>query len=101
MFRGEPPISIHRFAYEMERAAFLAGYHAAFGFACGPCDLCPTCNLEEGVCRKPRIARLAMEACGIDVYSTARNAGFPIRVLKNRDEEPTYFSLVLVTYRPY
>jgi uncharacterized protein (UPF0335 family) len=36
-----------------------------------------------------------MEACGIDVYATARKAGFDIKPLKSRGEIPKYFGLLL------
>ena len=90
----QPAVNIHQFITEMERDLFLSGYYAAFGMACGPCDLCTQCNLEE--CRKPDLARPSMEACGIDVYATARKAGFKIEVLTRRDQIPRCFALVLV-----
>jgi hypothetical protein len=37
-----------------------------------------------------------MEACGIDVFSTARNNGFKIEVLKKAGERGDYFGLVLI-----
>jgi hypothetical protein len=37
-----------------------------------------------------------MEACGIDVFKTARDNGFPIEVLKTREEERDIFGLILV-----
>ncbi len=37
-----------------------------------------------------------MEACGIDVFKTARDNGFTIQVLRTRDEERDIFGLVLV-----
>ncbi len=85
---------IHRVVAEIERELFLSGYYAALGMACGPCNLCSECNLEE--CQKPDLARPSMEACGIDVFATARKAGFKIEVLTRRDEIPTCFGLVLV-----
>lgn len=51
---------------------------------------------EEGRCRHPREARPAMEACGIDVYSTVKRAGFEISVVRTTDQCPDYFGLVLV-----
>ncbi len=36
-----------------------------------------------------------MEACGIDVYATARGASFTIEVVKTRKEKPKYFGLLL------
>jgi hypothetical protein len=37
-----------------------------------------------------------MEACGIDVFKTARDNGFPIEVVQTRDEEINIFGLILV-----
>jgi len=37
-----------------------------------------------------------MEACGIDVYATARAAGYPIEVVKNRKCEENYYGIVLI-----
>ena len=81
---------------KLEREIFLSGYYKAFGLASGPCRLCDECNVEEGTCRKPDLARPSMEACGIDVYATARRAGFKIEVVRSRDQAPTYYGLVLV-----
>ncbi|MEM2608720.1 MAG: DUF2284 domain-containing protein [Thermoproteota archaeon] len=36
-----------------------------------------------------------MEACGIDVYATARGAGFTIEVVRTRRDRPKYFGLLL------
>jgi len=80
---------------EIERQVFLKGYYKAFTMASGPCGLCRKCNLE-GPCRQPYLARPSMEACGIDVYQTARQAGFPIRVVTCYEDVPNYYSLLLV-----
>jgi hypothetical protein len=37
-----------------------------------------------------------MEACGIDVFKTARDNRFPIEVMYTRDEERNIFGSVLV-----
>ncbi len=80
---------------DIERRTFLAGYHRAFMMADGPCRLCSPCPLELP-CRHPNKARPSMEACGIDVYETAHRAGFPLRVVRTRDDVPNYYSLLLV-----
>lgn len=79
----------------LEREAFLGGFYKAFGFACGPCDLCPTCAFEKG-CRDTEHARPAMEACGINVFRTAREAGFPIEVVSSRSCQQNYYGLLLL-----
>jgi len=57
--------------------------------------LCSTCAFDEG-CRHPHDARPAMEACGIDVYATARKHGFTINVVRSHSDPQHYFGLVLV-----
>lgn len=44
----------------------------------------------------PEKARPSMEACGIDVYETARVNGYPINVLKDKSCTGNYFGLVLL-----
>ena len=80
---------------KLERSAFLGGFYKVFGFACGPCELCPTCAFEKG-CRHSEQARPAMEACGIDVFRTARDAGFPIEVVTGRRCRQNYYGLLLL-----
>jgi predicted metal-binding protein len=79
----------------LEIEIFLEGYYKAWSMGCGPCDLCKECNLS-GSCRHGLEARPSMEACGIDVFKTARDNGFPIEVVRSRDDEMNIFGLVLV-----
>jgi len=95
-FKPPWPGKIRLVITDIERAVFLSGYYKAFGLASGPCDICEECSVKEGICRSPDKARPSMEACGIDVYATARGAGLPIHVVRTRDETPTYYGLVLV-----
>jgi predicted metal-binding protein len=82
-------------AAKLERQIFLAGYYKAFGLGSGPCPLCRQCAFEEG-CRHPDEARPSMEACGIDVFATARKHGFTIDVVRTRRDPQHYFGLVLI-----
>ena len=84
-----------KIAVALERELFLAGYYKAFGLGAGPCPLCKSCAFDEG-CRHPHKARPAMEACGIDVFATARKHGFPLDVVRNHGDEQHYYGLVLV-----
>lgn len=84
-----------RVAVKLERELFLAGYYRAFGLGAGPCRLCEAaCAFAEG-CRHPYEARPSMEACGIDVFQTARANGFQIEVVGDYDQPQHYFGLVL------
>ena len=78
-----------------ELALFLDGYYKAWSMGSGPCRLCEKCN-SSGQCVHGSRARLSMEACGIDVFKTARDHGLPINVLKGREEERHSYGLVLV-----
>jgi len=82
-------------AAKMEREIFLSGYYKALGLGAGPCSLCRHCDFEKG-CRHPDEARPAMEACGIDVFATARKHGFTIKVVRTYQDPQHYFGLVLV-----
>ena len=95
LVHGNQWTDIKNIVAKLERTIFLAGYYKAFAMGSGPCALCEECD-TEGSCRHPEEARPAMEACGIDVYASARKHGFDIRVLKSHDEKPNYFGLVLV-----
>lgn len=78
----------------LERDIFLAGYYKAFGLGAGPCRLCEECTIKK--CRHARTARPSMESCGIDVFSTVRNNGYRIEVLKDRPYRMNRFGLVLI-----
>ncbi len=80
---------------DLERELFLAGHHRAWGMGAGPCLLCETCNLA-GPCRFPRQARPSMESCGIDVFTTVRQAGWEIEVVQTPESPFRLFGLVLV-----
>jgi len=87
-------VSVTKAIVEIERELFLRNYYKAIGFGAGPCKLCKQCSLSE--CRDPKHARPSMEACGIDVYKTARDNGFHIEVVKTHDDERNVFGLILV-----
>jgi len=79
----------------LEREAFLSGYYKAFGMGSGPCNLCDTCNTHK-TCVHAEHARPSMEACGIDVYQTARTAGYPIEVVRDSTCPQNYYGLLLL-----
>lgn len=79
---------------KLEKEIFLSGYYKVLGFGAGPCRLCKPCNMEK--CKRPEDARPSMEACGIDVYETARKNGFPIEVVKDENSEQNCYGLLLI-----
>jgi predicted metal-binding protein len=91
-----PDANVKAIAAELEREIFLAGHWKAFGLGAGPCYFCKQCPVEEKQCRHADRARPSMEACGIDVFSTVRKAGFPIEVVRTTRQCPNYYGLILV-----
>ena len=81
---------------DLEREIFLRGAWKAFGLGAGPCYFCKKCPVDERLCRHAERARPAMEACGIDVFSTVKKAGFPLEVVRTRRQCPNYYGLILV-----
>lgn len=69
---------------DLERRIFLANYPKAFGLSFGRCYTCESCNLTGG-CRFPYTTRPSMEACGIDVSSTVKKAGWDYGVITSKE----------------
>lgn len=80
---------------DVEITIFLDGYYKAWGLGCGPCRRCKECD-TSGRCLQAYRARPSMEACGIDVFKTARAHDLPIHVVQSHKEERDIFGLVLV-----
>lgn len=80
---------------DLEKQIFLDGYYKAYGMGAGPCGLCEACDLVKP-CKHPDRARPSMEASGIDVYQTVRNAGFEIEVVRSYENPCTFCSLILI-----
>jgi len=81
-------------AADIERALFLDGYYKAWTLGAGPCDRCKSCNMKA--CLHADRARPSMEACGIDVYATARAYDLPIQVVRERTDVRNFYALILV-----
>ena len=93
LVRGNAYTEIHALIPALEQEIFLDGYFKAFGMGAGPCQLCVKC---AKYCRHPDKTRPSMEACGIDVYSTVKNNGYPIKVLKDGNCKGNYYGVVLI-----
>jgi predicted metal-binding protein len=82
---------------DLEGEMFKDGYYKAFLILAGPCRLCEECGKDAGTpCIHRERARPSMEACGIDVFQTARNNGFHIETLRDETEPRNNFCLMLV-----
>jgi len=102
-------VKLQRAVFELEKKAFLSGYYKAFGMSSSPCHLCKICvakeKLDKGepvelndamLCRHKDVMRPSLEACGIDVFQTLRNAGYSPAVLKDFAEGVDIFGMVLL-----
>jgi predicted metal-binding protein/ubiquinone/menaquinone biosynthesis C-methylase UbiE len=89
-----PSRDFHEGLLFLERSLFLAGHHEALAFGAGPCSLCSECP-REGACRFPQKARPSLEACGVDVYETARRAGLRLKPVVHRLGYVKYVGLIL------
>ncbi len=82
---------------DLEGQMFKDGYYRAFVLLGGHCTVCEECAKRRGEpCVDRGRARPAMEACGIDVYQTAKNNGFQVQPLKEKGERLNLFRLMLV-----
>jgi len=87
--------ALNEAAVDLERKLFLDGFYKAWATGSGPCERCPVCD-TEGTCNHPDRARPSMEACGIDVFATARAYNLPLQVVKAKADEKDFYALVLV-----
>ncbi len=82
---------------DIEGQLFKDGLYKAFLYTSGPCNLCKECEkMSNEPCKLGYVARPSMEACGIDVYQTARNAGLFIETLSKTAETQNRYCLLMV-----
>lgn len=84
--------------YAAEREVFLAGYYKTFLLHVDSCPLCDPCPAEgtREKCVHRELSRPCLEGLGIDVYQTAKNVGYPIWVVRERDDAINRYALLLV-----
>ena len=59
---------------KLEGVSLQKGYRFAAGFTGGSCNYCDSCVKTGGECKTPYRARPSMEAVGVDVVETLKNA---------------------------
>jgi predicted metal-binding protein len=81
---------------KLERAVFLAGCYKAFVLFMDECRLCAECTGARESCLNKADARPGPESLAVDVFTTARSAGYPIEVLKDYNEEMNRYAFLMV-----
>jgi len=80
-------------SFAVEREAYMDG--DALAFSMSDCALCEDCaGKANEPCRNVRKARPAFQSVGIDVFSTAKKLGLPLKALRDKDEETNWYAAV-------
>nr|WP_319373923.1 DUF2284 domain-containing protein [uncultured Methanobacterium sp.] len=87
-------MDIHRKMLELEKEAFNNGYTFALAFVNGSCRLCKSCNLKNGICIHPNLARIPEHAVGINMKKTATEAGIELKFPFVDHPEPMTIMLI-------
>lgn len=61
------------------------------------CSLCETCSGTRDSCLQPLRARPTPEALAVDVFATARRAGYPIQVLSAYQQPMNRYAFLLIS----
>jgi len=70
------------------------GFSSTYGFFVSPCTACRDCSYPDE-CQKKTLCRPTGESWGIDLITTAKNAGIEIKIVeKGKDFEPVTVFLV-------
>jgi len=81
---------------ELEKKIFCSGFQKAFLLFMDSCNICQTCKEKKADCVEPKMSRPTPEALGIDVFSTVRNAGYPIQVLSDYSQKMNRYAFLLI-----
>jgi len=81
---------------ELEKEVFLSGYFKTLLIPFDSCGLCEICSGNRIDCKNPKMIRPGAEALGIDVFSTVKSIGYPIKVLKDYSETMNRYAFLLV-----
>jgi len=81
---------------KLEREVFLSGYEKAFLLFMDSCAICADCPGTREGCKDPRSARPSPESMAMDVFSTVRQHGYPIKVLSDYSQPMNRYAFLLV-----
>ena len=81
-------------AVSIAQSLFRDGYYKAVPFGTGPCRQCDECKLND--CPHPWTTAPSMEACGIDVFASAKRQGFDVHPYNAPGQTPLCIGMILV-----
>jgi predicted metal-binding protein len=81
---------------KLEREVFLSGFEKAFLLFMDSCGMCEKCSGDRATCKQPSLSRPTPEAMAVDVFSTVRNAGYPIEVLADTSIAMNRYAFLMI-----
>ncbi|NIM58047.1 MAG: DUF2284 domain-containing protein [Candidatus Aminicenantes bacterium] len=81
---------------KLEREIFISGFEKTFLLFLDSCNICQECPGKKEECKEQKLARPTPEAMCVDVYSTVRQAGYPVQVLSRYSQEMNRYSFLLI-----
>ena len=94
--RYEWTTKINQELIKLEREVFVLGYQKAFLLFMDSCCLCTECSPKREGCKFPELSRPGPESMGIDVFTTVRKYGFPIKVLSDYTKKMNRYAFLLI-----
>jgi predicted metal-binding protein len=74
--RKESTNILHKALLKMEKILWDNGHPLAVSFIGGSCKLCKVCSVKK--CKNSKLARIPLEACGINVVASMKNIDIEI-----------------------
>ncbi|MBQ6601870.1 MAG: DUF2284 domain-containing protein [Eubacterium sp.] len=90
----DPGWETGRIVGEVSKMLFFDGYYKAMAFGAGFCTRCKECLMDA--CPDKMGVFPSMEACGMDVYATARKQNLPCEVLPEIAAPHNAYGLILI-----
>ena len=87
---------INRSLLDLEIDVFKAGYERAFILFMDSCNFCLECGGGQAGCKEPRLSRPTPDAMGMDVYTTVRKLGYPIKVLADYNQTMNRYAFLMI-----
>ncbi len=81
---------------KLEREVFLKGNVKAFLLPMDSCHICKRCTSDLKNCNHPKQSRPTPEGMAIDVFSTVKQVGYPIEVLKDYSDTMNRYAFLMI-----